>query len=109
MVENGVGGRIDSISVQSGNSHRAGYYIVEPAVDAAENVTLFVGNASNNGWNGIFRSTDAGEGWTRVAGNNDEFGNPNPVVNGEIHAAGIGTFWIVMDPNNPQTIWSGTS
>lgn len=89
--------------------HRAGYYIVEPSVDAQGNVTLFLGNAPNNGGNGIFRSEDGGDTWTRVAGMDDEFGDPIPVVNGDIHAAGISAFWLEVDPNDPNTIWSGSS
>ena len=98
---------VGAATLPSGN--KAGYYSVEPAVNDAGDVTLYLGNSSNNGGNGIFRSDNLGDSWTRVAGNDDEFGDPNPVVNGEIFAAGIGTYWLEVDPNDSSTIWAGTS
>ncbi|MEO1524702.1 MAG: glycosyl hydrolase family 8 [Planctomycetota bacterium] len=66
--------------------------------------TLYVGSAPNGaGGDGVHKSIDGGENWDLKL-----TGRAN-IENGEVFAEGANTWWIEVDPNDPETVWAGGS
>ncbi|MEM7315044.1 MAG: glycosyl hydrolase family 8 [Planctomycetota bacterium] len=73
-------------------------------VDDQGIATLYVSNAPDGGsGEGVYKSTDSGLTWTHV------LTNRTGITNYEVFAEGANPWWLEVDPNDPETIWAGSS
>lgn len=81
----------------SGNSQ---FWSIEVAADGQ---TLYAGNKDFRNQRGIYKSTDAGRTWTNVFDSNTQIeGGERP------YPGGINPWWVEVDPNDADTIYTGT-
>jgi PKD repeat protein/photosystem II stability/assembly factor-like uncharacterized protein len=66
--------------------------------------------ANDNGWIGVYRSTDAGESWVNPSGQDGGPypGNYNPAAYNSGYHQGWFNFDVEVSDNNPAVIWVGT-
>ena len=66
--------------------------------------TLYASNAPDGGsGEGVYKSSDGGLTWTHVlTGRSD-------IENGNVFSEGANPWWIEVDVNDPETIWTGSS